>query len=357
MIAVNGDPSGVETDANGLEVLTSEECPRCTRTTTRGWTGGSTLGPTHGVETCSLRGPMSSRIDGATGTPEHGVPGDVLVRVTDLQGRHVRAADGGRVGRIVDVTISHGSERPELRRIVIRGAHGVRAVDSDLVERLGPSEVQLRCSSDEFDRYGEIELAPTELRLGQDVIDAQIVDLAGHHLVRASDVLLARFDGAVGVVGVDVGFGAVLRRLGLRRLGGRVRDQVVPWSELHLTSRRGHEVQLESRSPHLARRSALDLAHLLERLSVEHATDVLQQTPVDGGAVALALSHDEVAGRLLASVPEQTAEELLDALPATRAEELRARLAATPLPRRRSHRTHGWKRHAPVGPSSEPPPR
>ena len=268
------------------------------------------------------------------------------VRVTDLLRHQVLDVGGDRLGRLEDVTILHGDARPEVHRILLRDADERRAVDGDLVELVdGPSLTARRTPDDRDER--DTDVGTTELRLGADVLDAQIVDLTGHHVVRVGDVLIADIDGRILVVGVEVDAGAVLRRLGLRRLARRVPTRVVPWDELHLTSRRGHEVQLEARSAHLDRCSALDLAHLLARLRVEHATDILEQAP-RLGADALAVSHDEVGRRLLASLPEATAEQMLAEMPADRADEYRSALQATHRPRRRFRRLHGWTRHAPV---------
>ena len=269
------------------------------------------------------------------------------VRVTDLLGHQVLGVGGARLGRLEDLTILHGDARPEVHRVLLRDAGERRALDGDLVELVDGPSFTTRHTPGDLEVRRDTDVATTELRLGADVLDAQIVDLTGHHLVRVGDVLIADIDGRILVVGVEVDVGAVLRRLGLRRLARRVPARVVPWDELHLASRRGHEVQLEARSAHLDRCSALDLAHLLARLRVEHATDILEQAP-QLGADALAVSHDEVGRRLLASLPEPTAEQILSEMPAERADEYRSALQATHRPRRRFRRLRGWSRHAPV---------
>ena len=268
------------------------------------------------------------------------------VRVTDLLGRQVLGTEGAPLGRLEDVTILHGDARPEVHRILLRATKGHRAVDGGLVELVDGPSFTARRTPDDLDER-DTEAGTTELRLAADVLDAQIVDLTGHHIVRVGDVLIADIDDRLLVVAVEVDAGAVLRRLGLRRLARRIPTRVVPWDELHLTSRRGHEVQLEARSAHLDRCSATDLAHLLARLRVEHAADILEQAP-RLGADALAVSHDEVGRRLLASVPEATAEQLLAQMPADRADEYRSALKSTHRPRRRFRRLRGWSRHAPV---------
>ena len=56
----------------------------------------------------------------------------------------------------------------------------------------------------------------------RDVLDTQIIDLVGQRLARVADVVLTRTaDDRLELVGVEVGFGGVLRRLGLRRLAAR----------------------------------------------------------------------------------------------------------------------------------------
>ncbi len=63
-----------------------------------------------------------------------------------------------------------------------------------------------------------------EILLVRDVLDTQIVDVVGQRLARVADVVLTRTaDDRLELVGVEVGFGGVLRRLGLRRLAARDR--------------------------------------------------------------------------------------------------------------------------------------
>ena len=121
---------------------------------------------------------------------------------------------------------------------------------------------------------------------------------------------------------------------------------MVPWSSLHLTSRRGHKVQLSSRSARLAELPLEDLVHLLTRLSASHAGDVARAAPTATVGDALQLADDEVASRLLDELDETAVHQVLEALPAARARTLR-RSARRPRPRRRYHRTRGWKRRAP----------
>ena len=105
----------------------------------------------------------------------------------------------------------------------------------------GPGVV-LRRTAEELDRGAQP--AEDELLLLRDLVDTQIVDVAGRRLVRAGDVDLERRDGQLVLAGVDVGGGALLRRLGLRRLARRFSSRCLPWSELYAASPAAHTVQL-----------------------------------------------------------------------------------------------------------------
>jgi hypothetical protein len=197
------------------------------------------------------------------------------------------------------------------------------------------------------------DLQIDELLLRRDVLDCQIVDLAGRRLTRASDVVLSwTADGDVALVGVEVGFAALVRRLGLGWLVEHVQRRIVSMEQLHLTSSRGHQVQLRSATSAIHQLDAAGLAHLLTRLDVGKATDVITTVGPDRAASALLRTHPEVGRRLMS------------ALPAAESSRIRAHLGhaststhphlhdRTPPLRRRSRRLAGWRTHHPPGPAS-----
>ena len=70
-----------------------------------------------------------------------------------------------------------------------------------------------------------------EILLVRDVLDTQIVDIAGQRLARVADVVLAhRRDVGLEIVGAEIGFAAVLRRLGLPQLARKLLADTVAWS-------------------------------------------------------------------------------------------------------------------------------
>jgi hypothetical protein len=269
--------------------------------------------------------------------------------------RPVRSSDGVKLGQIVDLTVLYDIAHPTVHRLAVgrrRRTHSL--LPWSLVRTSDDEEVMLAVDRAGFSAYAsppDPTLDDGELLLARDVLDTQIVDLAGRRLSRVADVIMvAGSDGRLEVAAVDVGAGSLLRRMGLRRLGDRLDPVVVNWAELHLTSPRGHLVQLATAATALHRLNASDLAHLLARLSPDKAVDVIRTTQPAHAAAALHASHPELRHRLLHILGPHELQRLVDAAPPTLARRL-AELRASPVPARRQLRTSGWRiRRAPETP-------
>jgi hypothetical protein len=107
--------------------------------------------------------------------------------------------------------------------------------------------------------------APEGLRLVRDLLDAQVVDIAGRRLTRVGEIELASRDGGLRAVAVDVGLAPVVRRLGLRRLARRLPSDVFDWQGIHFASGRGRQVQLESPAAAIHRLTPQERAAVLAR--------------------------------------------------------------------------------------------
>ncbi len=263
-----------------------------------------------------------------------------MARYTEEVGQPVRSADGRVLGQLEDLTVSLEEAHPLVSRLIIvrrRPTESAAVAWAD-VGAFDHHEVTLIPDAAEphfAGKAAELPLAAEELLLGRDVLDTQVVDVRGHRIARVGDVMFGeRADGRPVVAAVDVGFAAVCRRLGLRRLSGRFADVNVDWRDLHLTSARGHRVQLDTAQAAVHRLSGEELAVLLSRLSTAAAVGVLAAVPPERAASAIEVSSHETASRVVAAMAPDDASQLLDVLPADRAERLREERGA-PRPRRR----------------------
>jgi sporulation protein YlmC with PRC-barrel domain len=281
-----------------------------------------------------------------------------VLSLSQLTGQEIWGPDGRVLGRLADLTTRLDDQAgPELvERILVRCSRG-----SDLllpwatVESFEPTGVRMH-GDDDPTMFAIIStsdaLADDEILLVRDVLDTQIIDIAGQRMARVADVVLNRCaDSRLELVGVEVGFGAVLRRLRLQRLASHARADVVAWTDLHLTSERGHAVQLATPRSAVHHLDAAGLASLISRLDIESATDVLAIRERHIAADAVRAAHPAVGERVLRAMPGEATEQIVAAMPVEHARRWRARLAHTPALRgRRFIRSRVWprRRHAPA---------
>jgi hypothetical protein len=275
-----------------------------------------------------------------------------------LIGCEVRVAEAGlgeTIGRLIDLTVRlDGDHGPQLVERLVVGRRGAppQLLPWSAVARLEAGRPVLAAGAT---GTAVGAMAGNEILLARDVLDTQVVDVAGQRLARVADVVLALAGGAgrtgLEVVGVEVGFGAVLRRLGLRRMTPTRTEDVVAWSDLHLTSERGHTVQLAAARSAVHRLDARGLAALVSRVDTDSASEILAAKDPQAAAAVVAEAHPEIGERMLRAMLPSQADRIVAAMPAAHARRWRDLLGRPALLGRRfgrsrvSSRRHlNWRR-------------
>ena len=175
-----------------------------------------------------------------------------------------------RIGRLADLGVAPGGPAPAVTGVVVRRRGSPPAwAPWDDVQRLDRDGVILAPGA-------ALEEPPTVVLLARDVLDAQLVDLAGHRVVRVGDVRLRSADRTLLVAGVEAGLDSVLRRLGLQLLARRAPRAAIAWSDLHLPAHPGAALSLERAAPAFERLDAAERARLAARLPAHVATTLLR---------------------------------------------------------------------------------
>lgn len=223
----------------------------------------------------------------------------LLSRVT---GRDVLGPDGRGVGRLADLTVRVDGDLPVVSRLVVTRRGGpTRLVPWAAVKHFDGS-IQLHDATGfEVPSLAEA-LGPDELLLVRDVLDTQVVDVVGQRMARVADVLLSQEgNGSLVLQGVEVGFGGVVRRLGLG--SPRIAQDILDWSDLHLASDRGHAVQLSAPRSAVHRLDPQGLATVISRVDVDAANQILAAHDPQVAAEAVRVVHPEVAERITRREP------------------------------------------------------
>jgi sporulation protein YlmC with PRC-barrel domain len=174
---------------------------------------------------------------------------------------------------VADLAADHDGRFPRVTAIAIRRRRRVTVVPWGRVERVGTDRVVVSRAVDAPPAGG--------VYLVQDLLDAQVVDIVGRRLARVGDVALDQRGTELRIVAVDVGLGAVVRRLGLRRLAARLSSEMIAWDALHFATGRGHALQLASPAAAVHALQPEELAELVSRLHPDRGAEVLAAVPAE----------------------------------------------------------------------------
>jgi len=235
-----------------------------------------------------------------------------LVSLAGLIGKPVLNQSGQQIGRVADVVARWDSNQPypPVTGLIVRVGRRRAWLPVDAVESVGREQVRLRTARLDL---REVARRPGEVELARDVIDHQLVDTDGARVIRASDLYLARVAGVVQLVGVDVGFNSLVRRLGPARFRSRpTPEKVIDWASItSFGSQHGPGGTLQASERGLQRLRPGELADLLEDLGRTERRDLLAKLTPQQAADALEEMQEEELVQLLRESGTADAAELL----------------------------------------------
>jgi CBS domain-containing protein len=250
-----------------------------------------------------------------------------LVSLAGLLGRPVRHRGGEVVGRVTDVVVRWDTDEPypPLSGVVVKVAARRAFVPASAVASVSQQEVALATARLDLRDFAARE---GETALASEVLDHQLVDIDGARVIRAADLYLATVGEGVRLVGVDVGFGSLLRRLGPARWRTRpTPEAVIDWASVQsfgpdagaggarLARHRGElntlrPAELADLLEDLGRRERQEL---LELVNPDTAADALEEMDASELHQLLAEAGTARAAGLLARMePDEAADALRD---------------------------------------------
>lgn len=150
--------------------------------------------------------------------------------LSDIHHRRVLDAGGDSIGRLRDVAVIPDEQIPAVRWAILGTRDGERVVRwADLA--IEPAHLRLRRR---LESIAPEALPAAAVRLGRDLLDQ---DLAAG---RVTDLHLEETGGQLRLLGADVGWAGLLRRIGIERpvavlarlVGRPLPRRIVAWSEV-----------------------------------------------------------------------------------------------------------------------------
>lgn len=232
-----------------------------------------------------------------------------VIRLTELAGSPVHETGGNPAGKVLDLLARVGGPYPEVSGVIVGSRRsGSARYDAGAFEEFSPGRCLLRAGAVPSPAPGD------ELHLRRDVLDVRLVDVDNRRIARAGEVDLARSGPELRVVAIEVGWRAIVRRLGLRRLARGIERDSVDWAAVHLASGRGRLLQLGAPGAAVHRLDPDELAELLSVLPVTAGSELLTSVASARSAAALAAVHPDLGADLVEALDPERAVKLLGAM-------------------------------------------
>ena len=193
-----------------------------------------------------------------------------MIYFSEILGKKVVTEDDICIGKLEDF-IFLATDKPLVTKIVIRENSGQKIIIStDYLQKIN-SYITIE------KEYLATYLEENELYLVKNLLDKQIIDIKGNKIVRVNDVALQTEKGSLYIVGVDVGFLGMIRRL---RIGGdklykfvrifnfNMTSEFLSWADIQPLELVRGKVKLRKKIEKLEKIRPEDLADYLEKTNV-----------------------------------------------------------------------------------------
>jgi CBS domain-containing protein/sporulation protein YlmC with PRC-barrel domain len=184
-------------------------------------------------------------------------------------------------GEMVDFAVLASSSNPSVSKIVVK-KKGKKITISPSFLKIKKFGALLSSEKVPFLPYDE-----GDFYLNEDLLDKQVIDIDGKRLVRVNDILLEDTNG-LKVVGIDVGFAGIFRRLGLSMLL-KTNPKVLPWQMIEAFDYQTGNVKLSLSENKLNVMHPSEIADILEELGAKERRGIVES--LDAGHAAKAIEE------------------------------------------------------------------
>jgi len=211
-------------------------------------------------------------------------------------------------GRIADMAIFTNSDKPHISKFEIRK---------------GKKKITISPSAITFDQKNftlttqQVPLMPydhNDFYLNEDLLDKQVIDIDGRRLVRVNDVALEQ-NGQIKVVGIDVGFQGVLRRLGLPPFA--LKSRIIPWQFIEAFDYQTGSVKIKLSQNKLNTLHPSELADILEDVGNKERVGIVTSLDANQAARAIEEANSETQISIMEEVPVSHFKDVLNKMHAS----------------------------------------
>lgn len=221
--------------------------------------------------------------------------------------------DGEKIGKIKDVVVSPHNSYPIIKALTVDTTDKktiniswryVGDIDKKIILKYPLRDIK------------EHNIRENEISLFKDVIDRQVVDIEGKKVRRVNDLKISPTNGHYHVIGVDIGFNGILRRLGLGRitkpLGISSNEDLISWKDIDALKSDYSELKLKVSKQKIKKLHPADMAEIVDQLGFNESLTIINSLDDESAADTLEEVSPEKQVSLLEGMESQRAAEILD---------------------------------------------
>jgi magnesium transporter len=261
-----------------------------------------------------------------------------MLHATELLGAEAYDAQGNFVGRVRELFIEPADAPNRVARYLLgRGKYLPLLARHDQVSFVAPGTIRLTVSERALEEYHANE---AWLGVQKDLLDQQIIDTAGHKVVRVNDLDIVehRTNGTVElrVTHVDVGLTGAVRRLlqGLaspgviRGIQHKLPVRTIPWEFVNLIEPDPmRRVKLRITPQRLEKMHPADLADIMEQISPVERQALISSVDEETAAEALAELDRRLTTQIVEKMDPEQAADIIEEMEPDQAADLLADLS------------------------------
>lgn len=233
--------------------------------------------------------------------------------LSEIMKKTVIDLDGNKIGKFKDFIVSVNILYPLVEAVSIRTS-GKKDIlvsweDVDHINK----EIKLKVKFDDIEEYN---LKKRDIKLVEEVLDKQVVDLEGKKIRRINDLQLSTTKGYYRLIGVDISFKGVLRRLGLEKIASSLKinlhEDYISWMDVDVLESDISRLKLKVPEYSLKKLHPADIAEIVDQLSINDSINVLNSLDEEVAADALEEISPERQVSLFEEMETKRAADLLE---------------------------------------------
>jgi magnesium transporter len=212
---------------------------------------------------------------------------------------------GEELGKLEDILVIPGNPFPQVSGLSVTKKREKRFIPLEYVDIINKKIISVHGPE-----QGSFLPSPPEghISIRDQLLDKQIVDINGVKVVRVNDIKLGELQSQYCLVGLDVGFQGLLRRVGWERKGV---GNLIPWNYVQPLEEGLNQLTLTLSRQGLARMHPVDIADIIAQVSSRERAVLLDSLDKETTGEAL---HELEADMRVAIVEQMDIEEAADVL-------------------------------------------